>query len=218
MNRRVALFLVALLFASAAEAEIHKCVAADGNVTYSQVPCPIEKSDTERAPVATQEHVLDCSWATAFASDVTRSMRAGLTSDAVFDLYGGANQVSPGTVNIINYVFRFRADTGVPAERITSLAHSMCEAGSLGDVRCELLPYGQDMGSNRCNPDAGSYHAAAEPPATGATTNAASEQCKQGARDEIDAIDAQMRQGYDLAQGELYRERLLALTKRLREC
>ena len=215
MNRRVALFLVALLFASAAEAEIHKCVAADGNVTYSQVPCPIEKSETEGAPVATQEYVLDCRWATAFASDVTRSMRAGLTSDTVFNLYGGADQVSPGTANIINYVFRFRANTSVTAERITSLAHSMCEAGSLGDVRCELLPFGQDMGSNRCNPDAGD---ATEQPATGATTNAAIEQCKQGARDEIDAIDAQMRQGYDLAQGELYRERLLALTTRLREC
>ncbi len=218
MNCRIALCLVALLFASAAEAEIHKCVADDGNVTYSQVPCPIKESETDGAPVATQEYVLDCRWATAFASDVTRSMRAGLTLDTVFDLYGGADQVSPGTFNIINYVSRFRANTSVPAERITSLAHSMCDAGSLGDVRCELLPYGQDMGSNRCNPDAGSDRAAAEQPAIGATINAASEQCKQGARDEIDVIDAQMRQGYDPAQGELYRERLLALTTRLREC
>ncbi len=212
MSRRIALFLVAILFASAAEAEVHKCVADNGNVTYSQVPCPIKESETERAPVATQEYVLDCRWATTFASDVTRSMRAGLTPDAVFDLYGGADQVSPGTHNIINYVFRFRANASVPAERITSLAHSMCEAGSLGDVRCELLPYGQDMGSNRCNPDAG------KEATTSATVDNASEQCKQDARDEIDAIDAQMRQGYDPAQGELYRERLLALTTRLREC
>ncbi len=215
MNRRVALFLVALFFASAAEAEVHKCVADDGNVTYSQVPCPITESKTERSLVATHEYVLDCRWATAFASDVTRSMRAGLTPDTVFDLYGGADHVSPGTHNIINYVFRFRGNASVSAERITSLAQSMCEAGSLGDVRCELLPYGQDLGSNRCNPDAGG---AGEQPATGATINAATEQCKQGTRDEIDEIDAQMRQGYDPAQGERYRERLLVLTTRLREC
>jgi len=218
MNRRFALLLIALLFASGVQAEVYKCVGDDGNVTYSQLPCPIKESKTVRARVETGEYVLDCRWATAFASDVTRSMRAGLAPDTVFDLYGGADQVSPGTVNIINYVFRFRADSSVPDERITSLARSMCEAGSLGDVRCELLPYGHESGSNRCNPQAGEGRDASEQPMAGATIDAASEQCKKNARDEIDEIDAQMRQGYDPAQGERYRERLRMLTTRLREC
>ena len=43
-------------------------------------------------------------------------------------------------------------------------------------------------------------------------------QCKQAIRDQIDAIDAQMRKGYDSAQGERYREQLRALTNRLHDC
>ena len=212
MSRCIALLLIAHLFASAAQAEIHKCVANDGNVTYSQVPCPIEKSQTARDSVDPDNHVVDCRWATAFASDVTRSMRAGLAPDAVFDLYGGAAELSLGTLNIINYVFRFRGNPNVSAERIKSLAHSMCEAGSLGDVRCELLPYGQDLGSNRCSPDAGKQAT------TTTTADNASEQCRKGARDEIDDIDTQMRRRYGPTQVDRYRERLLALTARLREC
>ena len=213
MSRCTALFLSGLLFASAAEAaDVHKCVADDGSTTYLQVPCPKKESDSGRATVESTEYVLDCRWATTFASDVTRSMRAGLAPDDVFVLYGGADQVSPGTLNIFNYVFRFRANTSVTDERITSLAHSMCKAGSLGDVRCERLPYGNDTSGNRCNPEAG------QQATTSTTANIASEACKQDTRDEIDAIDAQMRQRYDPTQAELYRERLLALTARLREC
>ncbi len=212
MIRRITLFLTVLLCASGAQAEIHKCVGDDGATTYSQVPCPKKESDGVRTPVETSEHVLDCRWASSFAKEVTRNMRAGLAPDAVFDLYGGAAEVSPGTVNIINYVFRFRADKSVPDERITSLAHSMCEAGSLGDVRCVSLPYGQAFGSNRCYPNAVEQSAAAN------TADRIREQCKKGARDEIDKIDAQMRQGYAPEQGERYRDQLLVLTRRLREC
>ena len=218
MIRRIPLFLTVLLCASSAQAEIHKCVGADGATTYSQVPCPKEESDVERTPVETNEHVLDCRWASSFAKEVTRNMRAGLAPDTVFDLYGGADAVSPGTVNIINYVFRFRADKSVSDERITSLAHSMCEAGSLGDVRCVSLPYGQAFGSNRCYPDADNSRNAVEQSAAAHTADRIREQCKKGARDEIDKIDAQMRQGYAPEQGERYRDQLLALTKRLREC
>ena len=218
MIRRTTLFLTVLLCASGAQAEIHKCVADDGATTYSQVPCPKKESDVVRTPDETSEHVLDCRWAASFAKEVTRNMRAGLTPDAVFDLYGGADAVSPGTVNIINYVFRFRADKSVPDERITSLAHSMCEAGSLGDVRCVSLPYGQEFGSNRCYPDADNSRNAVEQSAAATTTDRVREQCKKGARDEIDIIDAQMRQGYAPEQAERYRDQLIVLTKRLREC
>lgn len=218
MNRRTTLFLAVLLCASGAQAEIHKCVADDGATTYSQVPCPQKESDVVRTPVRAGEHVLDCRWASSFAKEVTRNMRAGLAPDAIFDLYGGADAVSPGTVNIINYVFRFRANNSVPDERITSLAHSMCEAGSLGDVRCVSLPYGQAFGSNRCDPDADDSRNAVEQSAVVSLADQNQAQCKKSARDEIDKIDAQMRQGYAPEQAERYRDQLLVLTKRLREC
>jgi hypothetical protein len=44
------------------------------------------------------------------------------------------------------------------------------------------------------------------------------EACKDRYRDQIDAIDAQMRNGYDSEQGEVYRERLRRLTSSMREC
>jgi hypothetical protein len=139
--------------------------------------------------------------------------------------------VSPGTINIINYVYRFRGNESVPEQRISSLAGSMCEAGSLGDVRCEALPYGQDPGG-RCDAENDENRAPDDlqqpAPAVAidmqssnqqqARIDGSNDQCKKGIRDQIDAIDAQMREGYDSAQGERYRESLRLLTTRLRQC
>ena len=230
MMFRLALLLVAVLAASGAQAEIYKCVADDGGITYSQIPCPKQKTTTVRSAVPKTGAVVDCRWASAFAGDVTRRMRSGLASEALFDFYGGIDSVSPGTINIINYVYRFRGNESVPEQRISSLAGSMCKAGSLGDVRCEALPYGQDPGG-RCDDeetDAGPVESIAPAQALPlaeqtniqqqARTDVSNDQCKQGIRDQIDAIDAQMRRGYDSAQGERYRERLRALTTRLHQC
>jgi hypothetical protein len=134
-------------------------------------------------------------------------------------------------------VYRFRGDEAIPEQRISSLAGSMCKAGSLGDVRCEVLPYGQEPG-DRCDPEkteenlSGDYdnrpngELQQSASAVGvqasnqqqARTSGSSDQCKKGIRDQIDAIDAEMRSGYDSAQGERYRESLRTLTTRLHNC
>jgi hypothetical protein len=231
--------LVAILSVPAAQAEIYKCVAEDGAVSYSQIPCPTQKTTTVPSAVPRTRAVVDCRWASAFAGEVTRRMRGGMASDALFDSYGGIDSVSSGTINIINYVYRFRGDEAIPEQRISSLAGSMCKAGSLGDVSCEALPYGQDPGG-RCdaeNIEDGLAEDDENRPRDGARQTApaaavdlqssnqqqarvdgASDQCKMGIRDQIDAIDAQMREGYDSAQGERYRENLRALTTRLHNC
>jgi len=245
MMLRLVLVLGALMFASGVQAEIYKCVAEDGGITYSQVPCPKQKTTTVRTTVTKIDDTVDCRWASQFANDVAQHMRSGLTSTELFDSHGGIDSVSSGTVNIINYVYRFRNNDSVPLQRISSLAGTMCEAGSLGDVRCEVLPYGQDTSTNRCAPDtevAGDDCRGADcgetvaaqaqlqqpvPTAeydrqnnedTQARNDKVQEQCKKSYRDQIDAIDAQMRQGYDSAEGESYRERLRALTTSLRQC
>ena len=43
-------------------------------------------------------------------------------------------------------------------------------------------------------------------------------QCKKQHRDAIDAIDAEMRRSYSPEQGDVYKQRLLALTEQLRSC
>lgn len=249
MKFRVALIPIALLLATGAQAEIYKCVAEDGSVSYSQIPCPKQVTTEVRAAVPKTDGAVDCRWATQFANEVGRQMRSGMPSESVFGLYGGIDSVSAGTINIINYVFRFRGNATMPLERISSLAGSMCKAGSLGDVRCASLPYGQDPTGDRCDPDfaddsvdavaahstQGTTHAGEDDITLMAGSNivagsnmvgsnmagsndAAREQCRNSYRDQIDDIDAQMRSGYDSAQGEVYRERLRVLTKNLRAC
>lgn len=44
------------------------------------------------------------------------------------------------------------------------------------------------------------------------------EDCKKRYRDQIDEIDAELRTAFSPAQGDLYKERLLALTQQLRAC
>ncbi len=51
---RISVFLLFVFAATAANAdvEIHKCIDADGNVAYQQIPCPVEKAETEAPEVA----------------------------------------------------------------------------------------------------------------------------------------------------------------------
>lgn len=242
MKLAYSLCLVPILLASGAQAEIYKCVADDGAVSYTQIPCPEERSETVQHISARRDEPVDCRWASQFANDVARRMRTGKDSASLFDLYGGVDSVSKGTVNIINYVYRFRSDESIAVERIASLAGNMCKAGSLGDVSCESLPYGQDPTGKRCNPDDeeaasnGSTPLGSNTPTVqqvavsngssgsnrsstdSADRSAQTEACKDRYRDQIDAIDAQMRNGYDSEQGEVYRERLRSLTTSMREC
>jgi len=44
------------------------------------------------------------------------------------------------------------------------------------------------------------------------------DECKKRYRDQIDEIDAEIRESYSAEQGDQYKERLLALTRQLRGC
>jgi hypothetical protein len=174
-------------------------------------------------------------------------MRRGLGSDEVFDYYGGLDSLSKGSVGVINYVYSLRTNTGVSLERIAGLAQAKCEARSFGDASCEALPISFTETFGGCNAedeDNPPKQAAqvADPRRTQAELSAAApqtistntsvthrpqasardeeltEQCKKKYRDEIDAIDAEMRRGYSSAQGEQYREQLRGLTQKLRAC
>ena len=39
--------LLLVAFSANADTEIHKCVDADGNISYQQTPCPVEKKEAE---------------------------------------------------------------------------------------------------------------------------------------------------------------------------
>lgn len=242
MRPIIALVLL-IMCAHSAElrAEIYKCKEADGTLTYSQTPC------SKEAPVKVQtsgssDSAIDCSYANKFAVSTAQLMRKGIASDEVFNRYGGLDALSRGSIGVINYVYSYRTNLDVTAERIAGLTQAKCKAKGFGDVSCEVLPLSFTESLGGCDaeegeslqPAAANGEAAApfgeQPQATIVSGNQASqqvvaasdkeliEQCKKSYRDQIDAVDAQMRNGYSSQQGEKFRERLRALTEKLRAC
>jgi hypothetical protein len=170
---------------------------------------------------------MGCSLASRFAVTAARHMRAGSRSDEVFNRYGGLDSLSKGSIGVINYVYSFRTNDDVSEERIGGLARAKCRARSFGDVSCEAFPPSFIEGIGGC--DAANREgppAAPGPPPVKRTiarvpdsrNDEITQQCKKRYRDQIDAIDAEMRRGYSSAQGEAYRERLRVLTQQLRRC
>jgi hypothetical protein len=228
------LLLVALFCALEVHADIYKCKDANGNVMYSQTPCKKQKSEKIGNAAPEKPEATDCSFAGRFAVTTTRYMRAGSRSDEIFNRYGGLDALSKASIGVINYVYSFRTNTDVTEERIGGLAQAKCRAGSFGQVSCEVLPLSFTEGLGGCDaedlaerqelstatPDAieGPTAYRAAPTADDARSDEFTQQCKKQYRDQIDAIDAEMRRGYSSAQGEAYRERLRVLTQRLRSC
>lgn len=243
-----ALWLPAILLAlapAAGIAQVFKCTDDDGAVIYKQTPC----AKAVAAPASPQaasaeEDPLDCGAANRFAGVVARYMRAGSSSNEVFDRYGGIDSLSRGTVGVINYVYSFRTNESITIERIAGLSQAKCEAEAFGMLQCESLPLSFTESQGGCGESdedsgeaGGGPHAAAralpvEPtapenrsrvayaraPEPAGRPDAAVEHCKNMYRDQIEAIDAQMRRGYTAEQGERYREQLRGLTQKLRGC
>lgn len=217
-----------LLAGNDVRADVYKCTAEDGSLTYQQTPCPkqkVEKLNVERTDAAAP----GCVYANKFAVSTARLMRAGQSSDEVFNRYGGLDALSKGSIGVINYVYSFRTNDDVSVERIAALTQAKCRARSLGDVSCELMPlsFTESLGGCDGEGEVAINEPVAQAPALAPALNRKTEntvstefveQCKKRYRDQIDAIDAQMRQGYTSAQGEAYRERLRALTEQLRNC
>lgn len=222
-----------LLLASAdGRAEVFKCTAEDGGLTYQQTPCPEQKVEqvATQAPVAADKG-LDCSFANRFAVSTARLMRANVKSNEVFDRYGGLDALSRSSIGVINYVFSFRTSDDVTVERIAELADAKCKVGSFGDARCETLPLSFTDGIGGCDGEGEVQETLAavngEPRPFSATPPRSSpsgrsdeeiQTCKKHYRDLIDEIDAEMRGGYSSEQGEVYRRRLRQLTQKLRAC
>ena len=213
-----------------ARADVFKCTAEDGALTFQQTPCPEQKVERV-ATQAVAEKGLDCSFANRFAVSTARLMRAGVKSGEVFDRYGGLDALSRTSIGVINYVFSFRTNNDVTVERIAGLADAKCRVGSFGDANCEALPLSFTEGIGGCDGEGEVQEILAEGPGnpqrSAATTTRSTvrgrsdeeiQTCKKHYRDSIDEIDAEMRGGYGSEQGEVYRQRLRLLTEKLRAC
>jgi hypothetical protein len=228
------LILLASFIPVSALAQIYKCSEADGSIIYAQTPCSTELvADTDATSSETEIH--DCRYANTFAAWTARLMRAGTTSNEMFDRYGGLNSMSKGSVGVINYVYSFRTNDDVTVERIAGLSLAKCEAGSFGDASCSAMPSSYTDTVGGCDSEDGPSvpeDAVGEPlaeqvpiqaqqqsaPAVSSRSAAEIQKCKKTLRDQVDEIDAKMRSGYSSAQGEIYKEQLRSLTQAMRHC
>ncbi len=230
--------IITLLGASpAGHADVFKCTAEDGSITFQQTPCPKQKVEKVRTQTATDSAAV-CSFASRFAVSTARLMREGVQSNEVFSGYGGLDSLSRASIGVINYVFSFRTNDDVSVERIAGLAAAKCKVGSFGDASCAQLPMLFTESIGGCDGDGdGLEEGAMAASQVGADAPAAAQArsfapvssgsgrsqeevlaCKQHYRDEIDEIDAEMRNGYSSEQGEVYRLRLRLLSEKLRAC
>ena len=125
-----------------AAAGVYKCVAADGSLTYSQTPCPGQKTTTVTTVKSSNAgETLDCRHASQFALTVAKSMKRGRGSADLFSTYGGLEGLSKSAVNIINYVYQFRHSSDLSADRIAALTGNKCKARAFGEASCEAMPF-----------------------------------------------------------------------------
>lgn len=231
-----------------AHADVYKCVGADGAVTFSQTPCPGEDVSIISRSVSTHSgDDTDCTHASRFALATAKTMRDGASSAELFSRYGGLDSLSKGTINIINYVYGYRANKDVSVERVAALTQAKCRARSLGDVSCGALPFtyteqlgGCDATSKEAEATSVASEQFAAPlpalreaeeaqrassdaqlsfdVASKARAEQQRQQCRHSTQRSIDNINAQMRGGYSSEQGERYRVRLRELREQLRDC
>ncbi|MGB5335018.1 MAG: DUF4124 domain-containing protein [Woeseiaceae bacterium] len=244
-------YLLLLLVACwPAQAEIYKCVAPNGELTFSQTPCPGDDSKVtvERTVSIDKIDEADCKLAHRFALTTAQEMKRGVASSTVFDQYGGLSTLSRGTVSLISYVYQYRTNDDVSAERVAALSVAKCKAKSFGDVSCEQLPVDYTNSWGGCETIEKDGGVDDLPPVNATPARQAARQthfqvspetlprqqadvrqsqardeqrratCKERIRDRIDSINAQLRSGYSASQGVRLKNQRRKLEQQHREC
>ncbi|MFK7857663.1 MAG: hypothetical protein AB8B64_02505 [Granulosicoccus sp.] len=123
-------------------AAFYKCIAADGSITYNDMPCAADESTHLLSKSARELPGLDCRIAHNFAVDAVARMRQKDKAADVLEAYGGAHALSQGARSLINYVFSYRDNRFVSAQRIVDTTIKRCRAGRLGKTldQCDEFP------------------------------------------------------------------------------
>lgn len=128
-----------------AQAAFYKCIGADGSTTYNDAPCAADESIQRLSSSARALNRLDCRIARNFAFDAVARMRQDDSAIDIFNAYGGADNISAETRELINYVFSFDSDQKTNAQRIVNLTVERCEAGLLGKTMHECSSFPQEF-------------------------------------------------------------------------
>jgi len=124
------------------DAQIFKCVAADGDVKYNEKPCGY-KEDTGRVLTGiTDRHTpLDCRLTGHFSGFIAEAMKQGRQADEVFNHFGGRDEVSPATRLVIEHVYGYQRNDDISMFEIAGLSLERCELGAFTEnVSCADYP------------------------------------------------------------------------------
>lgn len=124
----------ALALACPAGAGLHKCVDADGNVTYRQRACP--GSDTAEAIATAPDTAtgrspgpVACGAVRRLASEAAQAMKRGLSAPEAIEILGGVGGIEQANLEVVNYVYGFAGQRLTTPAQIAGLAERKCHAG-----------------------------------------------------------------------------------------
>ena len=157
MNRL--LLLVFLAFVMPAQADVYRCVSADGSTTFSQTPCSgsAEKVAVDSKP--TVKGSADCEFADKFVRSTSRLMRQNVDKGRLIKQFGGPEAFDDNATRIVNYVYQYEDSRSVTQDRIADLAMGQCQAGAFGSVSCETLPKAYTESGGGCDGTFSASHA-----------------------------------------------------------
>ncbi len=134
--------LSAMLLSSVAQARVYRCTDADGKVSYSQLPCPVDQQAAEMRGVGGfKEHNRElCGEARDFSAQVFGEMNGGIEPGAVIDRHGGINNINAATLSVINFTASLRFNKDITPQQAGALSFSRCLGGGFGELRAGDLP------------------------------------------------------------------------------
>ncbi len=142
--RAIPLILGAALFLVNApcEARVYRCTDANGNVSYSQAPCPADQTGAKVRGVnsarATDPEA--CTHVRNFATETFRKLKNGKEPGMLIDEYGGPGYISPVTLNVINFVSGFRFNTDISSLKVGAMTYNKCSNRGFGTIQTTELP------------------------------------------------------------------------------
>lgn len=122
----------------------HKCLDEKGGVVFSDQACEVVGTDRSIAaqdPVRRpKESTAACEIVRGFAAEIADVMRREVAAADLIAANGGVGLVDRPSLQVLNYVYMFRASPEVTTAEIAALSYRRCMAGGFHLV----LPGGKD--------------------------------------------------------------------------
>lgn len=135
-------FGLLLVGSSPTFARAYRCTDADGNTSYSQIPCTAGQTG-DRVHGISSGKIVDrevCVHVRRFASESFDKLKDGMEPSALIGQYGGPGYINKVTLNVINFASGFRYNKNVSALKVGTIAYNKCTNRGFGNLQTSELP------------------------------------------------------------------------------